>query len=351
LSNISPDRRNLFKVITAISTPAIESKIIRAFVKTEWNIYERLFDLNNFINDKSADFILIITPDQKSIKEVHATWIVGIGIETDERWKKFKPDFVISLDEVENLPLKLIARMNEVNWGDEIVGAKEILFLGSKGSPGTSTIAWNYAGELARSGQKVLLAEENIDGAEGALFFGFDDQCRDTSIFTAITIRPNYDLLCNPLVRTKNEIITPQNWAELRRKCQEKYSQIVIDGGIFDFEEESLLQQYFLSRAVKIFLIGQDDIFSLLRLKLMVDYIQDLNNPAKISIVVNKSKANAKSNLQIKNQLAISGDSDILFLPRADRLFAECVRDGVLISEVKGSKAASQSALIKRLHS
>jgi len=351
LSNISPDRRNLFRVITAISTPAIESKIIRAFVKAEWNISERLFDLNNFINDKSADFILIITPDQKSIKEIHATWIVGIGIETDERWKKFKPDFVISLDEVENLPLKLIARMNEVNCEDVIVGAKEILFLGSKGSPGTSTIAWNYAGELARSGQKVLLAEENIDGAEGALFFGFDDQCRDTSIFTAITIRPNYDLLCNPLVRTKNEIITPQNWAELRRKCQEKYSQIVIDGGIFDFEEESLLQQYFLSRAVKIFLIGQDDIFSLLRLKLMVDYIQGLNNPAKISIVVNKSKANAKSNQQIKNQLSISGDSDILFLPRADRLFAECVRDGVLISEVKGSKAASQSALIKRLHS
>jgi len=351
LSNISPDRRNLFKVITAISTPAIESKIIRAFVKAEWNIYERLFDLNNFINDKSADFILIITPDQKSTKEIHATWIVGIGIETDERWKKFKPDFVISLDEVENLPLKLIARMNEVNCEDEIVGAKEILFLGSKGSPGTSTIAWNYAGELARSGQKVLLAEENIDGAEGALFFGFDDQCRDISIFTAITIRPNYDLLCNPLVRTRNEITTPQNWAELRRKCQEKYSQIVIDGGVFDFEEESLLQQYFLSRAEKIFLIGQDDIFSLLRLKLMFDYIQDLNNPAKISIVVNKSKANAKSNLQIKNQLVISGDSDILFLPRADRLFAECVRDGVLISEVKGSKAASQSALIKRLHS
>jgi len=351
LSNALSDRRNLFKVITAISTPAIESKIIRAFVKAEWNISERLFDLNNFINDKSADFILIITPDQKSIKEIQATWIVGIGIETDERWKKFKPDFVISLDEVENLPLKLIARMNEVNCEDVIVGAKEILFLGSKGSPGTSTIAWNYAGELARSGQKVLLAEENIDGAEGALFFGFDDQCKDTSIFTAITIRPNYDLLCNPLVRTRNEITTPQNWAELRRKCQEKYSQIVIDGGIFDFKEESLLQQYFISRAEKIFLIGQDDIFSLLRLKLMVDCIQGLNNPAKISIVVNKSKANAKSNLQIKNQLAISGDSDILFLPRADRLFAECVRDGVLISEVKGSKAASQSALIKRLHS
>lgn len=331
--------------------PAIESKIICAFIKAEWNISERLFDLNNFISDKSTDLILIISPDQKSIKEIHATWIVGIGIETDERWKKFKPDFVISPDEVETLPLKLIARMDEAKCEDVIVGAKEILFLGSKGSPGISTIAWNYAGELARSGQKILLAEENIDGAEGALFFGFDDQCRDTSIFTAITIRPNYDLLCNPLVRTKNEITTPQNWAELRRKCQEKYSQIVIDGGVFDFEEESLLQQYFLSRAEKIFLIGQDDIFSLLRLKLMIDYIQDLNNPAKIVIVVNKSKANAKSNLQIKNQLAISGDSDILFLPRADRLFADCVRDGVLISEVKGSKAASLSALIKRLHS
>ena len=83
----------------------------------------------------------------------------------------------------------------------------------------------------------------------------------------------------------------------------------------------------------------------------MVDCIQGLNIPAKISIVVNKSKANAKSNLQIKNQLSISGDSDILFLPRADRLFAECVRDGVLISEVKGSKAAEVSAQIKRLHS
>lgn len=353
MSNISSDRKNLFKVITAISTPAIESKIIRAFVKVEWNISERLFDLNNFINDKSADFILIITPDQKSIKEIQATWIVGIGIETDERWKKFKPDFVISLDEVENLPLKLIARMDEANYEEVIVGAKEILFLGSKGSPGTSTIAWNYAGELARSGQKVLLAEENIDGAEGALFFGFDDQCRDRSISTAITIRPNYDLLCNPLVRARNEITTPQNWAALRRKCQEQYTQIVIDGGIFEFEEASLLQKYFISRAEKIFLIGQADIFSLLRLKLMFNYIQDLNNPAKISIVVNKSKANvnAKSNLQIKNQLAISGDSDILFLPRADRLFAECVRDGVLISEVKGSKAASQSALLKRLHS
>lgn len=351
MSNISSDRKNLFKVITAISTPAIESKIIRAFVKAEWNISERLFDLNNFIGDNSKELILIITPDQKSTKELHATLIVGVGIETDERWKRLKPDLVISPDEVETLPLKLIARMDEANCEDVIVGAKEILFLGSKGSPGTSTIAWNYAGELARSGQKILLAEENIDGAEGALFFGFDDQCRDASIFTAITIRPNYDLLCNPLVRTRNEITTPQNWAELRRKCQEKYSQIVIDGGVFDFEEESLLQQYFLCRAEKIFLIGQDNIFSLLRLKLMVDYVQDLNNAAKITIVVNKSKANAKSNLQIKNQLALSGDSEILFLPRADRLFVECVRDGVLISEVKGSKAASQLALMKRLHS
>lgn len=331
--------------------PTIESKIIRAFIKAEWNISERLFDLNNFIGDNSKELILIITPDQKSVRDLHATWIIGIGIETDERWKRLKPDLVISPEEVETLPLKLIARIDEANCEDVIVGAKEILFLGSKGSPGTSTIAWNYAGELARSGQKILLAEENINGTEGALFFGFDDQCRDRSIFTAITIRPNYDLLCNPLVRTKNEITTPQNWAELRRKYQEKYSQIVIDGGILDLEEESLLQRYFLSRAEKIFLIGQDDIFSLLRLKLMVEYIQDLKNTAKIAIVVNKSKANAKSNLQIKNQLAMSGDSEILFLPRADRLFAECVRDGVLISEVKGSKAAAQLALIKRLHS
>lgn len=45
----------------------------------------------------------------------------------------------------------------------------------------------------------------------------------------------------------------------------------------------------------------------------MVDYIQGLSSPAKITIVVNKSKANAKSNLQIKNQLALSGDLDILF--------------------------------------
>lgn len=47
----------------------------------------------------------------------------------------------------------------------------------------------------------------------------------------------------------------------------------------------------------------------------MVDYIQGLSSPAKITIVVNKSKANAKSNLQIKNQLALSGDLDILFSP------------------------------------
>lgn len=100
--------------------------------------------------------------------------------------------------------------MDEANCEDVIVGAKEILFLGTKGSPGTSTISWNYAGELARSGQKILLAEENIDGAEGALFFGFDDQFRDTSIFTAITIRPNYDLLCNPLVRTKMKLQLPK---------------------------------------------------------------------------------------------------------------------------------------------
>ena len=63
-----------------------------------------------------------------------------------------------------------------------------------------------------------------------------------------------------------------------------------------------------------------------------------------------KQSTAASANMKI-GDINISGDSDILFFPRADRLFAECVRDGVLISEVKGSKAASQLALIKRLHS
>lgn len=55
--------------------------------------------------------------------------------------ERLKPNLVISPDEVETLPLKLIARMDEANCEDVIVGAKEILFLGTKGSPGTSTIS------------------------------------------------------------------------------------------------------------------------------------------------------------------------------------------------------------------
>lgn len=329
--------------------PSVESKIIRTFVHAEWNISERLFDLNNFANDGSKEVILILTPDQKSKKEIHADWVVGIGIENDERWKKFKPDLIISPEEVEAIPLKLWAKIDEANYKDVIVGAREILFLGTKGSPGTSTIAWNYAGELARSGQKTLLVEENIYGAEGSLFFGFDDQVRSSSTFTAITIRPNYDLLCTPLVRTTAESATPQYWGEMRRKVQDKFVQIVIDGGVFHYEESSS-QSYFVTRAEQIFLIGQDDIFSLLRLKLMVEQIQDLNNSAKISVVVNKSKSGVKSTLKRENYLSISSDLNIFFLPREDRLFAECVTDGVLLSEVKGSKAASFSGQIKGLN-
>jgi Flp pilus assembly CpaE family ATPase len=157
--------------VTAVSTPLIESKIIRAFIQADLNIAERLFDLNNFVGDNSKEVILILTPDQKSKKEIRADWIVGIGSLTDERWKKYKPDIIVSSDEVDQLPAKLFEKMNEVDCVDIVVGATEIVFLGTKGSPGTSTLAWNYAGELARSGQRVLLAEENINGAEGALFW------------------------------------------------------------------------------------------------------------------------------------------------------------------------------------
>jgi len=327
----------------------IESKIIRAFIQAELNIAERLFDLNNFVGDNSKEVILILTPDQKSKKEIRADWIVGIGTLTDERWKKYKPDMIVSSDEVDQLPAKLFEKMNEVDCVDIVVGATELVFLGTKGSPGTSTLAWNYAGELARSGQRVLLAEENIHGAEGALFFGFDDQSISTSAFAAITIRPNYDLLCNPLVRSKMEITTPEKWADLRKKFQERFSQIVIDGGVFELESNPSLQSYLLNRAEKIFLIGQDDIFSLLRLKLMVDQVLDLKNEANISIVVNKSQANSKTKSQIKNQIVGSRELEICFLPKADQLFTECVRDGLLVSEVKGSKAASISSLIKGL--
>ena len=351
MSNIKSDRKTQLRVVTAVSTPLIESKIIRAFIQAELNIAERLFDLNNFVGDNSKEVILILTPDQKSKKEIHADWIVGIGTLTDERWKKYKPDMIVSSDEVDLLPAKLFEKMNEVNCVDIVVGATEILFLGTKGSPGTSSLAWNYAGELARSGQRVLLAEENIHGAEGALFFGFDDQSISASAFAAITIRPNYDLLCNPLVRSKMEITTPEKWADLRKKCQERFSQIVIDGGVFELESNPSLQSYFLNRAEKIFLIGQDDIFSLLRLKLMVDQVLDLNNEAKISIVVNKSQANSKTKSQIKNQIVGSRELEICFLPRADQLFTECAVAGLLISEVKGSKAASISSLIKGLAS
>ena len=338
-------------MVTAVSTPLIESRIIRAFIQAELNIAERLFDLNNFVNDDSKEVILILTPDQKSKREIRANWIVGIGTLTDERWKNFKPMMIISPEEVDLLPALLFEKMNEVNRMDIVVGATEILFLGSKGSPGTSTLAWNYAGELARSGQRVLLAEENIHGAEGALFFGFDDQSISTSAFGAITIRPNYDLLCNPLVRSKMEITTPEKWADLRKKCQERFSQIVIDGGVFELENNSSLQSYFLNRAEKIFLVGQDDIFSLLRLKLIVDQVLDFNNEANISIVINKSQANSKTKSQIKNQIVGPRELGLCFLPRADQLFTECVRDGLLISEVKGSKAASISSLIKGLAS
>ena len=295
--------------------------------------------------------ILILTPDQKSKKEIQADWIVGIGSSTDERWKNFKLKMIISPEEVDLLPALLFEKMNEVNRMDIVVGATEILFLGSKGSPGTSTLAWNYAGELARSGQRVLLTEENINGAEGALFFGFDDQSISTTAFAAITIRPNYDLLCNPLVRSKMEITTPEKWSDLRKKCQERFSQIVIDGGVFELADNSSLQSYFLNRAEKIFLVGQDDIFSLLRLKLMVDQVLDLNIDANLSIVINKSQANSKTKSQIKNQLVGLKELEICFLPRADQLFTECVRDGLLVSEVKGSKAVSVASLIKGLGS
>jgi MinD superfamily P-loop ATPase len=347
LSNIKSDRKNQYKVVTAISTPLIESQVIRSFTRADWRISERLFDLNNFVGEETSEVILILTPDQKSKKEICAAWVVGIGSSSDQRWKRFKPDLIISPEEVETLPAKLLAKIDDANCTEVMIGATEILFLGTKGSPGTSTIAWNYAGELARTGRKILLAEENVNGTEGALFFGFDDQSRGTSIFTAITIRPNYDLLCNSLVRSKIEITTPQKWIELRRKCQEKYEQIVIDGGVLDFEDDPSLQSFLINRAEKIFLIGQDDIFSLLRLKMMVDYVKGLTNSATVTIVLNKSKANPK----IAKHLMKSNTLDILFIPQSEQLFAECIRDGVLVSEVKGSKAAEVSAQIKRLHS
>ena len=327
--------------------PLIESQVIRSFTRADWKISERLFDLNNFVGEEASEVILILTPDQKSKKEIRAAWVVGIGNSSDQRWKRLKPDLIISPEEVETLLAKLLAKIDDANCTEVMIGATEILFLGTKGSPGTSTIAWNYAGELARTGRKILLAEENVNGAEGALFFGFDDQSRGTSIFTAITIRPNYDLLCNSLVRSKIEITTPQKWIELRRKCQEKYEQIVIDGGVLDFEDDPSLQSFLINRAEKIFLIGQDDIFSLLRLKMMVDYVKELTNSATVTIVLNKSKANP----QIAKHLMKSNTLDILFIPKSEQLFAECIRDGVLVSEVKGSKAAEVSAQIKRLHS
>ena len=118
---MSADRKNEFKVITAISMPSVESKIIRTFVQAEWNISERLFDLNNFANDGSKEVILILTPDQKSKKEIHADWVVGIGIENDERWKKFKPDLIISPEEVEAIPLKLWAKIDEANYYQQLI--------------------------------------------------------------------------------------------------------------------------------------------------------------------------------------------------------------------------------------
>jgi hypothetical protein len=147
------------------------------------------------------------------------------------------------------------------------------------------------------------------------------------------------------------EITTPEKWTDLRRRCQEKFSQIIIDGGALDLAENPSLQSYFIKRAEKIFLIGKDDIFSLLRLKLMIDYILDSNDEANISIVVNKSKVDSKTKSQINNQIFGSRDLAVFFLPRADQLFAECVRDGLLVSEVKGSKAASISGLISGLGS
>jgi hypothetical protein len=147
------------------------------------------------------------------------------------------------------------------------------------------------------------------------------------------------------------EITTPEKWADLRRRCQEKFSQIIIDGGVLDLAENSSLQSYFVKRAEKIFLIGKDDIFSLLRLKLMIDHILDSNDEANISIIVNKSKVDSKTKSQINNQIFGSRDLAVFFLPRADQLFAECVRDGLLVSEVKGSKAASISGLISGLGS
>ena len=116
---------------------------------------------------------------------------------------------------------------------------------------------------------------------------------------------------------------------------------------MLDFEDDPSLQSFLINRAEKIFLIGQDDIFSLLRLKMMVDYVKGLTNSATVTIVLNKSKANP----QIAKYLRESNTLDILFIPKSEQLFAECIRAGVLVSEVKGSKAASQSALIKRLHS
>jgi hypothetical protein len=83
----------------------------------------------------------------------------------------------------------------------------------------------------------------------------------------------------------------------------------------------------------------------------MVDQVLDLKNEANISIVVNKSQANSKTKSQIKNQIVGSRELEICFLPRTDQLFTECVRDGLLVSEVKGSKAASISSLIKGLAS
>ena len=84
---------------------------------------------------------------------------------------------------------------------------------------------------------------------------------------------------------------------------------------------------------------------------MMVDQVLDLNIDANLSIVINKSQANSKTKSQIKNQIVGSRALEICFLPRADQLFTECVRDGLLVSEVKSSKAASISNLIKGLAS
>ena len=48
MSNIKSDRKTQLSVVTAVSTPLIESKIIRAFIQAELNIAERLFDLAIF---------------------------------------------------------------------------------------------------------------------------------------------------------------------------------------------------------------------------------------------------------------------------------------------------------------